>query len=366
MEEMHDGPLDAAPEVHRRPGVAVTVRSSPAEAVTADRKLAALRDLLRADLLAADMKWGLFVASGQSYRCDSCLKPFPPQFAGAGAKDVDALREVLSRTPELSKVMLYCCESIHSLDPQVVDLLFWVLIQLKEFKLRSVPKKDFGAILARRGSGSSVPLPNHIFEVVGDPRSARATKWAELAHGRNLWCGFHGSRLENFYSILCHGLQQHMTKRDLFGPGIYLSDELSVSLLYSPTGCAGRHSLVGEHASCVALCQIIDHPDVKCQTKTGLDPNRSRSISSNSIGGRVPETYYVVQNSDLVRVQYLLVYSNTSFKSRRQDSSLMGWVKSHKMLTAVVAYIVMLVSVGLANSPTTSKLVRMFLRKIGR
>jgi poly[ADP-ribose] polymerase 16 len=37
---------------------------------------------IREDSLAADLRWSLFVAALQSYRCDSVLRPFPPRFIG--------------------------------------------------------------------------------------------------------------------------------------------------------------------------------------------------------------------------------------------------------------------------------------------
>ena len=53
----------------------------------------------------------------------------------------------------------------------------------------------------------------------------------------------------------------------LFGEGTYLSAELSVCLNYAPTGKAWDKSLLGQKLSCVAVCEIIDDPSVKCQLK---------------------------------------------------------------------------------------------------
>jgi hypothetical protein len=56
-----------------------------------DKKAVILQNLLQADPQAADIKFSFFVAACQSYRYDSCLKPFPPQFIKDGIKDIDAL-----------------------------------------------------------------------------------------------------------------------------------------------------------------------------------------------------------------------------------------------------------------------------------
>ena len=56
----------------------------------------------------------------------------------------------------------------------------------------------------------------------------------------------------------------------LFGEGVYLSGELSVSMPYAPTGTGWDQSLIGHMLSCIAVCEIIDDPSVKCQVKGQL------------------------------------------------------------------------------------------------
>ena len=46
---------------------------------------------------------------------------------------------------------------------------------------------------------------------------------------------FHGSKPENFYSILQHGLINSLNKRNLYGEGTYLSTEIDVALNFAPT-----------------------------------------------------------------------------------------------------------------------------------
>ena len=43
---------------------------------------------------------------------------------------------------------------------------------------------------------------------------------------------------------------------------------------------------------------------------------RSRAHAQGSQGGEVPEKYYVVQNNEVLRLKYVLVYADTS-KSKR-------------------------------------------------
>ncbi|PSN47378.1 Mono [ADP-ribose] polymerase PARP16 [Blattella germanica] len=248
-----------------------------------NKKALSLRSILENDLQAADVKWSLFVAACQSYRYDSCLKPFPPQFI---------------------------------MSPQVIDLLYWVLVHLKDVRMQSVPKSEFDSVMECVHCETAASPPNLIFQL-----------------------------------------------NSLFGHGIYLSSELSVSLPYSPMGYSWGRSVVGSEMSCVALCEVINHPDVKCQDK---ESSKSRSIAKDSIGGEVPQKYYVVMNSDLVKVRYLLVYSKCT---QRADSvangSWLGWVGRHKLLTLILGYVLLLASVGLSNNRAVQRYYLLMLKKVG-
>lgn len=57
--------------------------------------ITALLKYLSEDTLAADAKWNLFIAACQSYRYDSCLKPYPPMFfTRTREKDINSLVSV--------------------------------------------------------------------------------------------------------------------------------------------------------------------------------------------------------------------------------------------------------------------------------
>lgn len=76
--------------------------------------------------------------------------------------------------------------------------------------------------------------------------------------------------------------------------------------------------------SCIALCELIDHADVKSGDSGNSVLNmilciisymiffiedNARGLVADSMNGRVPIKYYLVTNSELVRVRYLLIYS---------------------------------------------------------
>lgn len=61
-----------------------------------------------------------------------------------------------------------------------------------------------------KDSGVSAVRPNFVFEV--NYSEANNAKFQDVRKGRELLYAYHGSRLENFHSILHHGLASHMNK----------------------------------------------------------------------------------------------------------------------------------------------------------
>lgn len=307
-----------------------------------------LKKRLSEDFLATDLRWSFFVAALYSYRFDTVLKPFPPQFLNEnGEKDMKKLERVVDKVPKLNQ--------LESSNGEVQDLLTWVT-DTKNFSIVKTELSKFEEIQAlTKDSGVSAVKPNFVFEVTYS--QAADAKFQDLRKGRELLYAYHGSRLENFHSILHHGLASHMNKVGVFGEGTYLSSELSVSLHYSPMGRSWERSSLGDKLSCVAVCEMIDHPSVKCQVKD----NNNRSRAGDSMAGRVPDKYYVVQNNEVIRVKYLLVYCQKSVSQRGSTSAIRSWCFRHKFLLMMIVYALILIIVGLANSKT----FRYQLRKFG-
>ena len=345
------------------------VTESENAATVTDKKLTSLRLLLEKDLLAADVKWSLFVAACQHYRHDSCLKPFPPKFLKEDSKDIDSLRDVVDRTPSLRLLSQILKDpDVHQLDSNIIDLLHWVLKGTQQ--LKRIPKKQFSSVLSLVKCDLQYEPPAYIFSV-NLSEAARET-WSDLSAGKKTMYAFHGSRLENFYSIVQYGLQQLLNKNSLFGSGIYLSTEMSMSLPYSPTGYGWGKSILGPSLSIVALCEVIDHPDVhykrtvqqSAAAAAAAAPRKKQKAPPDSIGGEVPEKYILVTNSDLVRVRYLLVYNKPQPLSNRSGwPGVTAWVRNHKLLTFIMGYCILLVSVGLSNNNILQRHLRLLFRR---
>ena len=103
--------------------------------------------------------------------------------------------------------------------------------------------------------------------------------------------------------------------------------------MYSPSGEGWSHSQLGPKLAILAVCEVIDHPEVK--------KGSSQQHTSNG----VPEKYIVVPNNELVRVRYLLVYKISSTPNG-QIASI--WLR-HKFLLLLGFYAALLLAIGMAN-----------------
>ncbi|XP_046428658.1 protein mono-ADP-ribosyltransferase PARP16 isoform X1 [Neodiprion fabricii] len=327
------------------------------------KKVLLLKTILERDLVAADIKWSLFVAASHSYRYDSCLRPYPPMYVRNECKDIEALREAIQTIPPLSIIIRQLDEpDVYENNSAAVNLLYWVLVRLRDPQIKSVNKECYDSVLKRVPSEMAVAPPNLIFQVASTKHSLFEERWRTASQGHTTLYAYHGSRLENFHSIIHHGLQQNMCKRSLYGTGIYFSSELGVSLPYSPVGYGWGGSMHGSQLSCIALCELINHPDVK----RGDSEDAARNTVIDAMSGKVPNKYYLVVNSDLVRIRYLLVYSQEFSSSRHKEGrGLVAWFRRHKLLTFVLGYVVLLASVGLTHNKYVEKYCRLFIQKVG-
>lgn len=303
---------------------------------------AAAEEAAGRDLLAADLRCSLFAAALRSYKRDSALRPFPAAYARGDCKDFEALLADASKLPSLKELL-----SSGDKDRWAWDLLSWILSS-KVLTIHSTGKAEFEKIQQLTGSPHTpVPVPDFLFEIeYFNPANA---KFYETKGERDLIYAFHGSRLENFHSIIHNGLHCHLNKTSLFGEGTYLTSDLSLALIYSPHGHGWQHSLLGPILSCVAVCEVIDHPDVKCQTKKkdSKELDRSRVRIKHSEGGDIPPKYFVVTNNQLLRVKYLLVYSQ---KQPKRASSQLSWFSSHWFMVMMSLYLLLLLIVSVINS----------------
>lgn len=325
-------------------------------------KVIALRKLIADDPIAADLRISLFAAAARSFKWDSCLQPFPPGYVKNGVKDIDKLNSDLSSLPPIREL------NVTDLDGAVQELLHYILCSDLAPRIKTVPKAEHDTVLAKAPCIAGFQRPQFIFEVLYRSESGLEKRFQ---HGRMQYpsyFAYHGSKIFNFYSILGYGLQQHLNKTALFGEGIYLSAELHVSQMFSPSGMGWSQSFIGSHLSCAAVCEYVDDPAfVKYQ-----EENRSSEM---------PEKYILVKNNERIQVRYLLVYGSTrkvansnSVASRQtvainatrsnNHNPCIAWMASNKSWLFAGGYFLMLFAIGLMNSQNAHYMKQMLRQKI--
>ncbi|CAG0913986.1 unnamed protein product [Notodromas monacha] len=269
---------------------------------------------VREDVAAADILVSLCIAAARSYRHHTALKPCPPSLRES---DDVSLREKheetvakLDRIPPLRMIDDVAIngreEVINFLrGDETTQLLRWIL-HSNQFTLKSVSPSLFADVKRKTAQVIDTKGPSHLFEIVWQDEES----WLAKKGSTPSIFAYHGSRLDNFHSILRLGLHQHLNQNSAFGEGTYFSNELSVCLTYSTNGIAWKNSMLGDVLSCVALCEIILGDWVK-------------SGSKRKDG--VPEKYFIVQNNDYVRLTHLLVYgSSPKATSSGQSCNALG------------------------------------------
>eukprot|EP00026_Physarum_polycephalum_P009614 Phypoly_transcript_09742.p1 GENE.Phypoly_transcript_09742~~Phypoly_transcript_09742.p1 ORF type:complete len:386 (+),score=46.75 Phypoly_transcript_09742:114-1271(+) len=149
--------------------------------------------------------------------------------------------------------------------------------------------------------------------------------------------GYHGSGLENWHNILHGGLDvKYQKETSIFGMGIYLAEDPNVAHSFKKSGQAWSKSMIGSRMSCVAACEVLNHPEVL----------RGKEQSSILVDGEshLPKHYIIVKKNQHVRVKYLLIYNDEVKQSSRY------WI-------TILVYVAILLFVVLYKSPTFKRSV---------
>lgn len=316
-----------------------------------------ITEVLERDILGAEFLMALFSSAMNSFRHDSILRPFPTMFlesdgAESGErsereelkKDIEGLRQVFGSLPPLEKI----ARGNPTLSTQQVDLLQWILSP-KRFAVSSKEPSFFSSLLEKWDSHSSssdtLPRkPDYIFELEYNEESE--SKFRSITGDHGIMHAFHGSSVENFYSIVHNGLLNIFNKVSAFGEGTYLSTELGVCLNWSPNGSFQRGGSLPQVASCVAMCEVVKHPSVTSRQQVGGEP---------SIQGKIPEKYFIVSNDEFIRIKYIFV-----FETQKPVVRSRGWLYEHKYMVVLMLYLIFLFAVGASQSRVSKRFFRKY------
>ncbi|KAG2381741.1 hypothetical protein C9374_006125 [Naegleria lovaniensis] len=299
-----------------------------------------------------DLYCCLLNSAAHSHRSESILTPFPSAFIKNSRKDYDRLREVLSVMPSCDKVFVepFCQDGNNitftyntdeDLSQSILELMRHAYKNQEKISLEEL-RDAFEFILKKQHNkkfevhyvsyqqylkSNNKPLllkPDHIFEL--------RYRNNDFDHSStDFYTGFHGSSIENFFSIITNSLQNmsgtsQMKTGNAFGDGVYLCEDLRVARDFSKGGVISwANSKLGSHLSAVVQCKVVGKKEYAMKTSSS-DENR----------------YLIVQNSGDLRIQYVLIFSH--FKDENELK------RSHNFSRGMIYfYIILLIAVIVGN-----------------
>lgn len=174
------------------------------------------------DLLASDLGLVIFDAALSHFRHDSLVRPFPCDFAnnvrGEAVKDFAELRRAFDGLPPVDKLDADDETSVRLRSRQ---LLSWLVNRGRRRAPRLRTVADSRAVYDKIQAATCAPsyahVPEYIVEVApaeADKRSPAEfeTAFDQLAAENGTRLAFHGTAMENVYSILHNGLASHLNE----------------------------------------------------------------------------------------------------------------------------------------------------------
>jgi len=202
-------------------------------------------------------------------------------------------------------------------------LLDW-LICGKEFEIKEIKFEEYIKSQKRLKFNSK---PSHVFEISYKVSSEKNQIFDDLSKEHSVEYGFHGSPLENWFSILHNGLKnKFQSDRSLYGQGIYLALDNSVAENFFTLGNNWKHSAFKAKVGCVAGCEVAKNP------------NEVQLVGES-------KNYLVVSNESLVRIKNLLVFEGEPKRT------------SNKCGMILVAYLLLLFFVAFMRTSYWKKLI---------
>ncbi|XP_061394462.1 protein mono-ADP-ribosyltransferase Parp16, partial [Musca vetustissima] len=300
-------------------------------------KAQALRNSLQKDLMGCDAKWTLFVATAFSYRNRYKLKPFPPRFGHASDhQNIDALISVINDTPKLNIVLHNLIgRYFDNVDPEVIELLYWILIEQMEPRLRLV---NFEEIKDTLQNVDMPQKPTQIFEVMASEGFHADVDFQKKISNSPTKLGFYGSTLDSYYSIIYNGFS------DVTDTGaINISLNLESCLQQNPCGAAWGASQCGSLISCVAVCEFAGGKS----TSTGEDHQSYLEVDPHAI-----------------RMRYLLFYgSRYPLDNKPEPLGWKAWFLHHKRGILFSTYMLVITTIAVVNSGDRGEYIKKLITK---
>jgi len=235
--------------------------------------------------------WSIFENAAKSGHADKLIRPFPKNYLRSdGIRDFESLSKDIKGRPSY----------------------------LKQFLSKNLPKINIctkNDFLQKYFSNRKFHRPDLVLSV--NDAGGQEDRFFSLGSSSSIYA-FHGTKSENMYSILQHGLINNLNERAAFGEGTYLSTEIDVALGFAPSQRV-RIPLGGKIVTSIrtiALCEVAENvKGVKFQKE------------SNS-SSATPQTYVIVQNDDAVILRHVLVYYDSIRTSSYSVFTSLFWASA--------------------------------------
>lgn len=303
-------------------------------------KIQNLRSILEFDLMGCDAKWLLFVSAALSYRYDTNLKPFPPRYLTVeNTCNMDALVNVINDTPSLRLILQNIIEKNYdSLDIEVLELLHWVLIEIKEPIMRLISLKDTKKVVRSIDGKAKFNGTVNMFEVNAQSGPHSELAFRRVAADRPVRLAFFGCKLDNFFALLNNGFHLYFSD----DKPIELSTNLKTSLKNSPVGAGWGAAQCGAMLSCTALCEVALNLDY-VQIENNADDKKSQDFK--------------IMSPDYVRIRYIVLCGPHLPANRdKKFAGFFNIFQRYKQCVSLGFYVLIFISIGVINHSKASTL----------
>jgi hypothetical protein len=272
---------------------------------------------IREDLFACELTLSLFSVAANSYRKETVTSPLPFLAPIGQVGNVLArILLVLDSLPHLTT--LEDPVKISSLSQIQLAVLASLLIAPR-VRLKTITKSNMNKSL-HHGAWAEVQVIQQVHDFGFD----------RLRHEHGVRVAFHGSSVENWYSITHRGLRnmsqtRHERHGAAFGEGVYLSTDAALSREFSKNKVE-RHRLHRSSAlrqysmtkleerpefpfEIVAQCSVINH-------QSNLVPPLGGDWNSSSTNGASSSNvdYLVVKDESHISIDSLLIFTSIKFR----------------------------------------------------
>ncbi|MEW5320523.1 MAG: hypothetical protein WDW38_011590 [Sanguina aurantia] len=242
---------------------------------------------------------------------------------------------VVDRTPELRSCMAVAAtlpsvsamlsepSLLSHLTPQALRLLSWVLTHpANALDVVALPSGSWQTDMQHRHP-SWTPL-----SIPPNQQASHNLKLQGPARGppfRRPIVAFHGTHFENLHSVLHNGLRSASGTRlqrnaAIFGKGIYLSARYEVAASFCQPADGWLNSMLGPRLRCLLVCEV-DQDAVEWVGQAAAEATAATAAAATGPAAGVlpnankdrgtgpPDAYMLVQNSEAVRLLYVLTFS---------------------------------------------------------